>query len=62
MGCRPDTGLALAGRDPHAGAVLAAILLATLIAGTSYQVNRKVDYRAVRALLPSSACGPDADI
>jgi hypothetical protein len=34
----------LADRDPHAGAVLALILVATLVVGTSYQVNRKVAY------------------
>ena len=34
----------LADRDPHAGAILALILLATLVVGTSYQVNRKVAY------------------
>ncbi len=37
----------LADRDPHAGAVLALILLAILIVGISYQVNRKVAYRAL---------------
>jgi hypothetical protein len=37
----------LADRDPHAGAVLALILLATLAIGTSYQVNRKVAYLAL---------------
>ncbi len=36
----------LADGDPHAGAVLALILLATLVVGTSYQVNRKVVYLA----------------
>jgi len=34
----------LADRDPHAGAALALILLATLVVGTSYQVNRKIAY------------------
>ena len=37
----------LADRNPHAGAVLALILLVILIAGTSYQVNRKVAFRAL---------------
>jgi Ion channel len=34
----------LADRDPHVGAVLALILVATLTIGASYQVNRKVAY------------------
>ncbi len=34
----------LADDDPHAGAVLALILLAILMMGVSYQVNRKVAY------------------
>jgi hypothetical protein len=34
----------LADRDPHAGVVLALILLATLVVGTSYQVNRRVAF------------------
>jgi ion channel len=37
----------LADDDPHAGAVLALILLATLVVGTSYQVNRKVAFLAL---------------
>ena len=37
----------LADHDPHAGAVLALILFATLAVGTSYQVNRKVAYLAL---------------
>jgi hypothetical protein len=37
----------LADHDPHAGAVLALILLATLMVGISYQVNRKVAYLAL---------------
>ena len=34
----------LADDDPHAGAVLALILLAILMMGVSYQVNRKIAY------------------
>jgi hypothetical protein len=37
----------IADRDPHAGAVLALILFATLAVGASYQVNRKVAYLAL---------------
>jgi Ion channel len=37
----------LADRDPHVGAVLALLLLATFIVGTSYHVNRKVAYLAL---------------
>jgi Ion channel len=37
----------IADRDPHAGAVLALILFATLAVGVSYQVNRKVAYLAL---------------
>ena len=37
----------LADRDPQAGAMLALTLLATLMLGASYQVNRKVAYLAL---------------
>jgi hypothetical protein len=37
----------LADHDPHAGAVLALTLFATLAVGASYQVNRKVAYLAL---------------
>lgn len=37
----------LADHDPHAGAVLALTLFATLAVGASYQVNRKVVYLAL---------------